>query len=62
MASKQRAYLVVLKVQAMEVAEKISKEATARQFRMCMVNDDKLNGILENTNLHKFELPVTSSP
>ena len=32
MTSKQRAFLVVLKLQALEVAEKTSEEAAARQF------------------------------
>ena len=45
----------------MEVAEKILKEATARQFSMCIVDDDELNRILENTSLDKFELPVIGS-
>ena len=32
MATKRKAYTVTIKLQAMEVAEKMSKEAAARQF------------------------------
>ena len=44
----------------MEVAEKTSKEAAARQFRMCMIDGNELNRILENTNVDEFELPTSN--
>lgn len=43
LASTQRVYLVVLKLQAVEVAERTSKEVGARQFGMCIIHDDELN-------------------
>ena len=43
MASKQRAYLVVLKLQAVEVAERTFKEVGTRQLAMCMTHDDEAN-------------------
>ena len=46
----------------MEVAEKISKEAGAKQFSMCMTDDNELNRILQNSNLDEFELLVIGSP
>ena len=49
----------VLKLQVVEVAEKTSKEAVARQFGN---DDDELNRILENNNLNEFELPVIGTP
>ena len=62
MASKRKAYSLVLKLQAVEVAEKTLKEAGARQFGMCMIGNNELNGTLENTNLDEFELPLFGSP
>ena len=43
----------------MEVAEKISNEAAARQFGN---DDDELNRILKNNNLNEFELSVIGTP
>ena len=41
MASKRKVYLLVVKLQDIEVAEKTSKEAAARQFGMCMIDNNE---------------------
>ena len=35
--------MVVLKLQALELAERTSKEVGVRQFGMCMIHNDELN-------------------
>ena len=62
--AKSLLYSVGLELQAMEAAEKTSKEAAARQFSMCMIDNDKLHvdRIIGKTKLEEFKLPVIGSP